>query len=147
MWHPDVTVAAICEKEGRFLLVEERSKSTQKIVFNQPAGHLEDNETIIEAVIRETREETCRHFTPESLVGLYRQRLGNGKTYIRYTFIGAISELDSQLTLDPDIIRTHWLTVDELRSHTALRSPVVMQCVNDYLNGHRYPLELLRELT
>jgi len=145
MWHPDVTVAAICEKNGRFLLVEERSKSTQKIVFNQPAGHLEDNETIIEGVIRETQEETCRHFNPEALVGLYRQRLANGKTYIRYTFCGEISEIDAQLSLDPDIIRTHWLGYEELCSHDDLRSPLVLQCVKDYLDGHRYPLELLRE--
>lgn len=147
MWHPDVTVAAICENNGRFLLVEERSKSTQQIVFNQPAGHLEDNETILESVIRETREETCRHFTPQALVGLYRLRLDNNKTYIRYTFCGEISDVDKALTLDPDITATHWLSLDELRVHTALRSAVVMQCVNDYVEGHRYPLELLREQT
>ena len=146
MWNPDLTVAAICQDNGKFLLVEERSKSTQQIVFNQPAGHLEDGESIIDAVIRETREETCRHFTPQALVGLYRLRLNDHKTYIRYAFCGSISELDSSLSLDPDIIRSRWFSLDELQNNTALRSPIVMQCIQDYLAGHRYPLEMLREL-
>ena len=146
MWAPDVTVAAICEQDGRFLLVEERAKSSQQIVFNQPAGHIEQGETIIEAVKRETLEETCRHFTPESLVGLYRLPLDSGKTYIRYTFCGSISDIDPNAQLDPDIITTHWLSYDELCVHPALRSPLVLTCVNDYLAGKRYPLEILCEL-
>jgi len=146
MWNPDVTVAAICEKHGRFLLVEERSKSTKKIVFNQPAGHIEAGETITEAVIRETLEETCCHFTPQALVGLYRLEAPNGKTYIRYTFCGDISDEDPARELDPDIIRTHWLTLDTIRASTSLRSHLVMACINDYLAGKRYPLDLLREL-
>jgi len=145
-WAPDVTVATICEKDNHFLLVEERSKSSQQIVFNQPAGHIEEGETIIQAVIRETLEETCRHFTPEALVGLYRLPLDNGKTYIRYTFCGSISEKDPAYQLDSDIIDTHWLSLDELRSHQSLRSPLVMQCINDYLANKRYPLEILCEL-
>jgi len=146
MWAPDVTVAAICEHNDRFLLVKERAKSSQKIVFNQPAGHIEQDETIIEAVIRETREETCRHFMPESLVGLYRLPAVNGKTYLRYTFCGSISEIDESLTLDSDIISTHWLTIDEIRAHPALRSPLVLKCLDDYLSGARYSLDILREL-
>jgi len=146
MWTPDVTVAAICEKHGRFLLVEERAKSTQNIVFNQPAGHLEKGESLVEAVVRETLEETCCHFTPEALVGLYRLEANSGKTYIRYAFTGSISEVDERQTLDEDIIRTHWLTLDTIRASTSLRSPLVLSCINDYLCGHRYPLELLREL-
>ena len=146
MWAPDVTVAAICEQDGRFLLVEERAKSSKQIVFNQPAGHIEQGETIIEAVKRETLEETCRHFTPESLVGLYRLPLDSGKTYIRYTFCGSISDIDPNAQLDPDIITTHWLSYDELCAHPALRSPLVLTCVNDYLAGKRYPLEILCEL-
>jgi len=146
MWTPDVTVAAICEKHGRFLLVEERAKSTQNIVFNQPAGHLEKGESLVEAVVRETLEETCCHFTPEALVGLYRLEANSGKTYIRYAFTGSISEVDERQTLDEDIIRTHWLTLDTIRASTSLRSPLVLSCINDYLSGHRYPLELLREL-
>lgn len=146
MWTPDVTVAAICEKNGRFLLVEERSKSTQKIVFNQPAGHIEEGETIVDAVIRETLEETQRHFTPESLVGFYRLMAENGKTYLRYTFCGTISDVDSTQELDSDIIRTHWLSLEELRSHQSLRSPLVLSCIDDYLAGARYSLDILREL-
>lgn len=146
MWAPDVTVAAICEQNGRFLLVKERAKSSQKIVFNQPAGHIEEGETIIDAVIRETNEETCRHFQPEALVGLYRLPVAHGKTYLRYTFCGSISDIDKNLTLDSDIISTHWLTIDEIRAHEALRSPLVLKCLDDYLSGSRYSLEVLREL-
>ncbi len=146
MWTPDITVAAVCEKHGRFLLVEERSKSTQKIVFNQPCGHLEAGETIIQGVIRETLEETCCHFTPEALIGIYRLEAENGKTYIRYTFCGAISDVDNNYQLDPDIIRTHWLTPDSIRASASLRSPIVGNCINDYLSGVRYPLGILKEL-
>ena len=146
MWTPDVTVAAICEHDGRFLLVKERAKSSKQIVFNQPAGHIEENETILEAVIRETREETCRHFTPSSLVGLYRLPAQNGKTYIRYTFFGSVSEIDTTLSLDPDIMSTHWMAYDEIRNHSSLRSPLVINCINDYLAGKQYPLDILREL-
>lgn len=146
MWTPDITVAAVCEKQGRFLLVEETSKSTQKIVFNQPAGHLEPGETILEAVVRETLEETCCHFTPEALVGLYRLEAANGKTYIRYTFSGSVTDVDNNYQLDPDIIRTHWMTPDKIRSNSSLRSPIVSNCINDYLSGVRYPLDILKEL-
>jgi len=146
MWYPDVTVAAICEKHGRFLLVEEQTKSSQKVVFNQPAGHLEEGETLLEAVIRETLEETCRHFTPESLIGLYRLPAANGKTYLRYTFSGSISDIDPNYQLDPGIINTHWLTLDTLRASTSLRSGLVLGCINDYLSGQRYPLDVLKEL-
>lgn len=146
MWTPDITVAAVCQKNGRFLLVEELSKSTQKIVYNQPAGHLEPDETILEAVIRETLEETCRHFTPQALVGLYRLAAENGKTYIRYTFYGSISDVDNNYDLDSDIIRTHWLTPDSIRANASLRSPIVLNCIDDFLSGVRYPLEILKEL-
>lgn len=146
MWNPDVTVAAICEHEGRFLIVEERSKSSGKIVLNQPAGHLEDAESVLQAVIRETREETCCEFSPEFLVGLYRLRLNSGKTYIRYTFSGKASPPNPELTLDPDIIRTHWLTRDELATCNNLRSDLVLSCIDDYLNNARYPLDIVREL-
>ena len=146
MWTPDITVAAVCEKNGRFLLVEERSKSTGEIVFNQPAGHLEAGETIIDAVIRETLEETCRHFTPEYLVGIYRLEADNGKTYIRYTFSGAISDIDDNYQLDPDIISTHWLSSASISENNALRSPIVNACINDYKNGSRHSLDVLKEL-
>lgn len=146
MWTPDITVAAICERDGKFLLVEEMSKSSQEIVFNQPAGHLEHGETILAAVIRETLEETCRHFTPEALVGIYRHEAPNGKTYIRFTFCGAISELDPSCELDSDIIRTHWLSASEIFQHSSLRSPIVVECLKDYLAGARHSLDIITEL-
>ena len=146
MWYPDLTVAAICERDGKFLLVEERSKSTQKIVFNQPAGHLEDHEPIIQGVIRETLEETCCHFTPTALVGLYRLRTEHGKTYIRYTFCGDISDVDLRRQLDPDILRTHWMSLSEIESCDNLRSKLVLGSIHDFLAGARYPLEMLREI-
>ena len=145
-WQPDLTVAAICVKEDKYLIVEERSKSSGEMVLNQPAGHLENGETIIEAVIRETREETCRHFKPEALVGLYRLPVSKDKTYLRYSFIGSVSEFDESLTLDPDITTTHWLSYEEICASTRLRSPLVKVCIDDYLAGQRYPLEVLREL-
>jgi len=126
MWTPDITVAAVCEKHGRFLLVEELSKSTGQVVFNQPAGHLEAGETMVEAVVRETLEETCCHFTPEHIIGIYRLEATNGKTYIR--------------------LRTHWLSPDSIRASDSLRSPIVSNCINDYLSGTRYPLDILKEL-
>lgn len=145
MWQPDVTVAAICERDGHFLMVEERSKSSNQIVFNQPAGHLEDGESLIEAVIRETLEETCRHFTPTELLGVYRVRSDAGKTYIRVAFCGEISGLDDACTLDPDIMATHWLSYAELQSHENLRSELVLTCINDYRAGIRFSLDTLRE--
>lgn len=144
-WHPHVTVAAICERDGQFLLVEEQSKSTGQIVLNQPAGHLNEGETLIEAVIRETREETCRHFVPEAIVGLYRLLSDSGKTYLRYTFCGQVSDIDEMLKLDPDIITTHWFDLDYIASQNNLRSPLVINCINDYRAGARHPLSLLRE--
>jgi 8-oxo-dGTP pyrophosphatase MutT (NUDIX family) len=147
MWQPDVTVAALCESEGRFLVVEERSKSNGKIVLNQPAGHLEDGESLLDAVVRETLEETRCHFSPEHLLGLYRLRTPQGKTYLRYTFIGTVGDPDPQRELDPDIIRTHWLSRAELVEKQNLRSELVLSCIDDYLAGERYSLKLLRELS
>ena len=144
-WQPDVTVAAVCERGGYFLLVEERSKSSGEIVLNQPAGHLEDGESIIEAVVRETLEETGCRFSPEALVGLYRLRLDSGKTYIRYTFCGSVSDPLEGYETDPDIIQTHWLSVAQIERQNNLRSPLVLACIQDYLEGNRYPLSILRD--
>jgi 8-oxo-dGTP pyrophosphatase MutT (NUDIX family) len=147
MWYPDVTVAAICEKDGQFLIVEERSKSTGEIVLNQPAGHVEDGEAIIEAAKREMLEETCCHFSPSALTGLYRLRTAQQKTYIRYTFCGHASDVDRTLILDSDIIDTHWLSLDELEAKKNLRSDLVLRSIYDFLAGNRYPLDILKELT
>lgn len=146
MWQPDITVAAICERNGRFLLVEERAKSNNKIVFNQPAGHLEQDESLVQAVVRETLEETCRHFTPQALVGFYRLTTPVGKTYIRAAFCGEVSSIDDSRLLDEDIIATHWLTHQQIEAHQSLRSELVLSCIRDYLAGIRYPLDILREL-
>ena len=146
MWQPDITVAAVCERDGQFLLVEERSKSTGELVLNQPAGHLEDQEPILDAVVRETLEETCCHFIPQALIGLYRLRTPAGKTYIRYTFCGTASEVDSTAVRDLDILDTHWFSLEQLKHSQILRSNLVLTCVQDYLAGMRYPLEILREL-
>ncbi|MCH2191167.1 MAG: NUDIX hydrolase [Gammaproteobacteria bacterium] len=146
VWHPDLTVAAVCEHHGQFLLVEEIAKSTQTKVLNQPAGHIEEGESVIQAVIRETLEETQRHFTPEALLGLYRLEAENGKTYFRYTFIGSVSEIDQSYELDSDILDTHWMSFDEINRADNLRSPLVLSCIQDYLAGIKYPLTALREL-
>ena len=145
VWKPNVTVAAIIEKNGRFLLVEE--ETTEGVRLNQPAGHLEDGESLIEAVIRETREETAHPFVPGHLVGIYRMPVPEKDlTYLRFAFAGeAGREIENQ-ALDHGIIRTVWLTPEELQATPEKwRSPLVWQCVADYLAGRRYPLSILNE--
>lgn len=114
--------------------------------LNQPAGHLEDNESLIDAVIRETREETAWQFEPEALVGVYRWRhAASQETYIRFCFTGALGEfLDTPL--DPDITQAVWLDADAMNTRAAqFRTPLVLQCWHDYLAGKRYSLDLLNE--
>jgi 8-oxo-dGTP pyrophosphatase MutT (NUDIX family) len=146
-WFPHVTVAAIIEEDGRFLVVEERVDDGPT-VFNQPAGHLEEGESLLEAVKRETREETARSFTPKGVVGIYRWRVpDSGVTYLRVCLFGACSEPDSILELDEGIEKTHWLTQTQLQEQAhRLRSPMVLECIDDYLAGNRFPLEILRDL-
>lgn len=146
VWKPRVTVAAIAENEGRFLMVEEEIGGEQK--FNQPAGHLEDGESLCAAVSRECLEETGWQFVPGSLVGLYRWRHpASGDTYLRATFAGACADHDPNRALDDDITAIHWLSVEEIRQrHEQLRSPLVIRSIDDYLAGLRYPLELLVDI-
>ncbi len=146
IWTPHLTVAAVIEEAGKFLLVEEHSEG--KVVLNQPAGHVEEDETILQAVVRETLEESGRHFQPEAISGVYRWRSpDNGITYLRLAFCGTHGERDPNLELDTDIITTHWLSLDELQTRAEqLRSPLVMRCFEDYLAGQRYPLTLIEEL-
>ncbi|MGA3157539.1 MAG: NUDIX hydrolase [Steroidobacteraceae bacterium] len=139
-WKPDLTVAAIVEREGRFLLVEERIRGQR--VFNQPAGHVEDGETLLAAVIRETLEETAWHFTPEFLLGVYLWRAPqSGRSTLRLAFIGSVNDHDPLRALDPPILATHWLTRAEILARSgALRTPLVTRCIEDYLGGRRLPL-------
>jgi ADP-ribose pyrophosphatase YjhB (NUDIX family) len=144
---PDVTVAAIAERNGRFLLVEERI--AKRLVFNQPAGHVEANETLLAAVVREAREETAWHFEPRALLGAYRWTRGpSGRITLRFAFIGDVSHHDAAQRLDRGIVRTVWLTREELlERERRLRSPLVLRCVDDYLGGRRLPLEPVAVLT
>jgi 8-oxo-dGTP pyrophosphatase MutT (NUDIX family) len=138
---PEITVAAVTEDDGRFLLVEERIN--QKLVLNQPAGHVERGETLLEAVIREAREETAWRFEPNALLGAYLWRNPrNGRSTLRFAFIGTVSDHKPEQPLDTGIVTTHWLTRAQLLAREPrLRSPLVMRCVDDYLGGNRQSLE------
>jgi 8-oxo-dGTP pyrophosphatase MutT (NUDIX family) len=142
-FRPSVTVAAIVERAGRFLMVEERIG--ERPVLNQPAGHLEEGESLIDAVVRETLEETTRRLTPTALVGLYLWHGAEGRpSFLRVAFAGEVGEPEPGHALDPDILGCHWLGRDELQARAgSLRSPLVMRCVDDYLAGSRHPLSLL----
>lgn len=143
-WKPNATVAAIAEKDGRFLLVEE--KINENLVFNQPAGHLEHGETLIEAVKREVQEETAWEFEPEYLIGvyLYPNPHKTEITYLRFCFYGHCSNEHKGQALDEGIVRAAWLSREEIeKERERMRSPLVTHCIDDYLKGNRYPLELL----
>jgi len=140
-WNPDVTVAAVVMRDGRYLVVEERISG--RLVLNQPAGHLEDGETLVEAVIREAREETAWRFAPQALVGIYLWRNPlNGRSFLRFAFCGEVDDHRPRQALDKGIVRALWLTQAELAAQaTRLRSPLVMRCIEDYLSGKRQPLD------
>ncbi len=142
-WKPNVTVAAVVERDGAFLLVEEQTDDG--IRYNQPAGHLEAEESLIEAVVRETLEESAWHFTPTALIGIYQyQRSRTGITYLRFAFTGDLSDHQPDRTLDAGIMRALWMPVAAIRASRAQhRTPLLMQCIDDYLAGRRYPLGLL----
>jgi ADP-ribose pyrophosphatase YjhB (NUDIX family) len=146
-WKPNVTVAAIAEDNGRFLLVEEDADN--HIVFNQPAGHLEKNESLIDAIKREVREETAWLFEPEYLVGVYlypNPRIDI--VYLRFCFAGKCIQHDPALELDKGIIRPVWMTRTEIEKNLErMRSPMVLTCINDYLSGKRYSLDILNDYT
>lgn len=144
MIQPEVTVAAIIEQHGRFLLVEERAQG--HIVFNQPAGHLEQGETFIEAVVRETYEETGRQFRPHALVGIYLWPAASTRI-LRLCFCGDVAPGGRTRGPDTDIIGTHWLDEDAIAaSKGSLRSPLVLRAINDYRAGTRYPLDVATTL-
>ncbi|MGV8892778.1 MAG: NUDIX hydrolase [Burkholderiaceae bacterium] len=146
IWKPSVTVAAVIERQGRFLLVEE--ETSDGIRFNQPAGHLEPQESLEQAVVRETLEETAHDFTPTALIGMYMSRSVSSRTnqdvtYLRFTFTGAVGKRHEQ-ALDTGILRALWMTYDEIVACQAThRSPLVLRCIDDYLTGIQAPLSLL----
>lgn len=144
IWKPNVTVAAVIERDGKFLLVEE--ETDDGIRYNQPAGHLDEGESLLAACERETLEETAWHFTPRELVGIYQWRPPQRDiTYLRFAFRGDLGEHEAQRKLDDGILRALWLTPAEIDAgRDRHRSPLVMQCVADYLAGRRFPLDLLR---
>ena len=143
IWKPNVTVAAVIERDGKFLLVEE--ETSEGVRFNQPAGHLEADESLLAAVARETLEESAYSFTPQHLLGISRWHAPEADTtYLRFAFIGAITGHDATRKLDTGILQAVWLLPDEARASQARhRSPLVLRCIEDYLVGKRYPLDLL----
>lgn len=148
-WKPSITVAAVIERVdadglSRFLLVEE--ETPEGLMLNNPAGHLDPEESPEEGVIREALEETACVFLPDRLIGVYLSRFqrpstGEDVTYLRFAFGGTVGAPDPTRRLDDGIVRTLWMTVDELHASRALhRSPHVLRSILDYLDGRRYPL-------
>lgn len=150
-WKPSVTVAAIIEQGGRFLLLEEHTADGLRL--NNPAGHLDPAESPQAGCVRETLEETARIFTPTALVGVYLSRFvrparearaAEDVTYLRLAFCGTVGEEIAGKTYDDGIVRTLWMTPDEVRASAGRhRSPLVLQCMEDYLAGKRIPLDYI----
>ena len=150
-WKPSVTVAAIIERDGKFLLVEEQT--ADGLMLNNPAGHLDPGESPLEGCARETLEETTHLFRPTALVGVYLSRLqrplpGSTEvediTYLRFAFCGELGAAQAHLQLDTGIVRTLWLSPEEIRASTARhRSPLLLRCMEDYLSGQRFPTDLV----
>jgi len=146
-WLPHVTVATIIKRADKYLMVEERCDN-HGLVINQPAGHVDQDEGIVEAAIRETLEETCWLVGIDHLIGIYQWSLPSTrahnlstKTYIRFTLSGeAIEDKSDQLQLDSDIVDTHWLTLDEIENNYIARSPLVIKSILDYEAGQQIPL-------
>jgi 8-oxo-dGTP pyrophosphatase MutT (NUDIX family) len=144
--HPELTVAAIVERNGRFMLVEEHVSG--RLVLNQPAGHVEPGESLAEAVVREALEETAWTFVPEAIVGVYIWgREGAKNPFLRVAFSGRCTAHDSSRKLDDGIERVVWLSRSDLVARSnRLRSPMVMRAVDDYESGIRYPVDLFQDL-
>jgi 8-oxo-dGTP pyrophosphatase MutT (NUDIX family) len=146
-WKPSVTVAAIIERDGRYLLVEEHTPEGLRL--NNPAGHLDPGESPAQGVARETLEETAFDFAPTALVGLYlsrfqRESTGEDVTYLRFAYSGELGAFHPDRSLDTGIVRTLWLTPDEIRSCADRhRSPLLLRCMEDHLGGQRHPMELV----
>ena len=145
IWRPSVTVAAVIERGGRFLFVEERIDG--RLVLNQPAGHLDPGESLVSACAREVLEETAHRIEPTALIGVYRWHYApKDVTFLRLCFSGDVGDPDPARKLDKEIVRLHWLTAAELQARKAHhRSPLVQQCVADFLAGRRFPLEMFSQ--
>lgn len=143
VWKPHVTVAAVIENEGKFLMVEEQTENG--LAFNQPAGHLEAGEKIISAVSREVNEETAWQFTPKAVIAVQLWRKSaDFPSFVRICFSGNVHSFNAEQDLDQDIIKTHWLTYAEIvKKQSQLRSPLVLKSIDSYLTGEQYPLSLL----
>ena len=141
VWKPSVTVAAVIERGGKFLLIQERISG--RLVLNQPAGHLDPGESLAAACRREAMEETAHHFEPTSLVGIYRWRDPRKDfTFLRFAFRGNVGAAEDR-ALDKEIVAVHWLTPDEIRQRRPEhRSPLVQKCVDDFLAGRSFPLDV-----
>lgn len=143
-WRPSVTVAAVIERDGRFLMIEE--ETTEGLRINNPAGHLEPGETPAEGCAREALEETAWQFRPTHLLGVYISRFqrattGEDITYLRFAFTGELGQEEPGRALDHGIVRTLWMTADELRATADRhRSPLVLRCIEDHRAGQRFPL-------
>ncbi len=146
-WKPNVTVAAIIERDGRYLLIEE--ETMEGLRLNNPAGHLDPCESPVQACAREALEETAHRFTPTHLLGVYlsrfqRAQTGEDITYLRLAFGGELGEHLPDRALDQGIVRTLWMSPDEVRASRARhRSPLVLRCIEDHLAGQRHPLDLI----
>jgi 8-oxo-dGTP pyrophosphatase MutT (NUDIX family) len=146
-WRPSVTVAAIIERDGRFLLVEE--ETSHGLRLNNPAGHLDPGESLADGCAREALEETTWEFRPTQLLGVYISRFvkaatGEDITYLRFAFTGELGHPVPGRVLDDGIVRTLWMTPDEIRANAhRLRSPLVLKCLEDYLAGVRYPMSAI----
>ena len=143
VWKPSVTVAAVIERDGSFLLVEEEADGRR--VYNQPAGHWEPGETLVDACVRETLEETAWRCEPRQLVGVYRWHYAPAdNTFLRFTFACVPLGLDASRQLDREIVRAVWLTADEIRRLAPVhRSPLVMRCIDDFIAGLRWPVVVI----
>ena len=146
VWKPDVTVAAVVERDGRYLLIEEHVRD--RVVINQPAGHLETNETLIDAVIREALEETAWTFVPEAVSGIYLwSQPDRNMTFMRVAFAGHVTQHHPERRLDRGIRRALWLSREEVvQRQNSLRSPMVLQCIDDHRRNVRHPLSLLTHM-
>lgn len=144
-WKPNVTVAAVIEHDGRYLLVEENTPDGVR--FNQPAGHLEQGESLLDAVVRETLEETAHHFRPTALLGVYRWKVPDKDlTYLRFAFRGEVLGIEQGRPLDEGIIGAQWMDIESIRAaDDRHRSPLVWQCIVDHRAGKSYPLDLLTD--